>query len=259
MTRGCVWAILLTLLTPGLSIATPAQRVISLAPHTTELFMAAGGRKQLVAAVPADEVLGPDIVRLNSFGGVDRELVLKLNPDLVIGWASGNRPSDIAWLRRQDIRVYLSEPGNLEQVARDLRAIGHLLGTGKAAARSAAQYLSGIAPRCGELPEQTVYIDVWDHPAMSIGGRHWLNDALSRVGLRNTFQSVERSVFSVEREALFLRSALPRLSLRDNTSLGSARLGRPGPLLAGAIQGLCEQRRRASAVLHTGQAGMAPR
>jgi hypothetical protein len=71
-----------------------------------------------------------------------------------------------------------------------------------------------------------------------------LNDALSRVRLRNTFENVDLPVFSVDRESLLWRADLPVLRLRDGGPLGSRYLGRPGPLLAQGIQQLCRQRMR---------------
>lgn len=249
---------LLTLLLPVLCLsgpadAEPATRVISLAPHTTELVIAAGGQSRLIAAVPADAKLLPPTRALNVIGGLDREMILRLNPDLAIAWRTGNRASDIAWLHNQGIRVYLSEPTDMARIAADIRAIGRLLGTDGQARAAARAFMRDSLTECAQLPGQEVYIEVWNHPAMTIGGRHWLNDALSRVNLKNTWRNIERPVFSVDREALLAKADLPVVSLRDGRPLGSRLLGRPGPLLASAIQRLCEQR------LHMSQAGMAPR
>ena len=245
--------LLLLICLADLAVAAPALRVISLAPHTTELVIAAGGQSRLLAAVPADAQLPAHVRALSLSGGLDREMILGLDPDLVIGWRSGNRPSDIAWLRSVGIRVYLSEPTDMAQIAADILAIGRLLGSETLAQAAARRFLQDSRPGCGHLPRQAAYIEVWDHPAMTIGGRHWLNDALSRAHLKNTFSDVMRPVFSVDRESLLAKAGLPVVSLRDGHPLGSRLLGRPGPLLATAVQQLCKQR------LRTYQAGMAPR
>ncbi len=241
---------LLCLLT-ALVHAGPARRVVSLAPHTTELVLAAGGQERLVAAVPADAPLPSGVLRLSAIGGLDRERLLALRPDLVVAWTSGNRPADLAWLRRQGIPVYASEPRDLARIAEDIRALGRLMGTRARAEQAARRFLATLARGCARAPAREVYVDIWDHPAMSLGGRHWLNDALTRAGLRNTFAQVDRGVFSVEREALMARGALPRLQLRDGVPLGARALGRPGPAVAGAVQQLCRQRRS----LHPAPAG----
>jgi len=221
-----------------------APRVVSLAPHTTEMVIAAGGQQQLVAAVPGEGPLAASVKRLAVIGGIDRELILALEPDLVIAWESGNRASDITWLRTQGLPVYLSEPDDLEQVATDILAIGHLMGTEKQAQEAAARFTDSLISECAALPEQEVYIEVWDHPPMSLGGSHWLNEAISRVRLTNTYRDYPRSVFSIDRESLMSKGELPRLALRADSPLGSQLLGRPGPLLAKGIQELCAQRQQ---------------
>jgi iron complex transport system substrate-binding protein len=241
------------LLLPAQIPAGSVERIVSLSPHATELVIAAGGQRRLVAAVPADRPLPSGVVRLSPVGGVDRERILALYPDLAVAWTSGNRASDIAWLRSQNIQVYLSEPHDTEQIAADIEAIGRILGTQRIATEAAHRFLRRSSPDCRNLPQQEVLIDVWNHPAMSVGGRHWLNDALSRVGLKNTFADVDLPVFSVDRESLLKRAGLPVLRLRDGGPLGSKLLGRPGPRLADGLQMLCSQRKRSA------QAEMAPR
>ena len=244
MMRGALWLALTLFWLPTFSKAHPPQRVVSLTPHATELLVAAGGRERLVAAVPSEQALPPGVTRLSPVGGIDREKILALRPDLVVAWTSGNRASDIAWLRSQNIPVYLSEPLDLQAVAADVRALGRRLGTAQAADAAARKFLEKSRSDCTDLPQQEVLVDIWDHPAMSVGGRHWLNDALSRVRLRNTFEDIDLPVFSVDRESLLRRSDLPVLRLRDGGPLGSRHLGRPGPLLAEGIRVLCEQRKQ---------------
>jgi len=221
--------------------AAAATRVISLAPHTTEMIIAAGGRERLLAAVPADAPLPHGVVALSVVGGIDREQLLTLNPDLVVAWRSGNRPADIAWLRDQGVPVFLSEPGDLEEIAADIRAIGRRLGTQQTAEAAARRFLARLQTPCAELPEREVYVQIWDRPAMSIGGAHWLNDALSRVRLRNTFEDLALPVFAVDRESVLSREGLSRLALRSDSPLGSKLLGRPGPALAEGVERLCSQ------------------
>jgi len=234
---------LLTLLAPLLAgPADSATRVISLAPHTTEMVIAAGGEERLLAAVPADQPLPPQTLAMSVVGGIDREQTVALNPDLVVAWRSGNRPADIAWLRDQGIPIFLSEPRELEGIAADIRAIGRRLGTEQRAEMAARHFLARLQTPCATLPEKEVYIEIWDRPAMSIGGAHWLNDALSRVRLRNTFEVLALPVFAVDRESLLSKADLPRVRLRADSPLGSKQLGRPGPSLAAGIERLCAQR-----------------
>ncbi|BAN68536.1 helical backbone metal receptor [endosymbiont of unidentified scaly snail isolate Monju] len=226
--------------------AMAGPRVVSLAPHTTELVIAAGGADLLVGAVPADRPLPRRVAPLHSYGGIDRERLLALRPDLIVIWTSGTHPADLAWLRSLDVRLYASEPAGLDDIAGDIRALGRLLGTRETAEAAATRFLAAVNTPCATLPPRKVYIEIWPHPPLSLGGRHWLNDVLRHLGLHNTFAEVERAVFTPDPETLLLRAHLPHLVLRDIPPapgrLGSALLARPGPRLAEALPALCRQR-----------------
>jgi len=227
-------------------IHPPATRVVTLSPHTTELLSAAGGQDLLVAAPAHAADLPGQVVRINTLGGIDRELMLKLQPDLVLAWASGNRASDLAWLHSQGIRVFQSEPQDMSQVAQNLRAIGLLTGRHDIARQAASRFMAEVQTACAPRPTEEVYIAIWDHPAMSVGGLHWLNDALAHARLHNTYASVQRGVFAVERESLLSREDL--LQVAPGQPPGNAQrrvsvesLSRPGPALAQGIAELCQQ------------------
>src|SRR5258707_640494 len=69
-------------------LAAPAQRIVSLAPHLTELAFAAGAGGKLVAASDYND-FPPQAARLPrvaSAGGIDIEQILALRPDLVLAW-----------------------------------------------------------------------------------------------------------------------------------------------------------------------------
>lgn len=229
-----------------LVLTAPATRVVALSPHTAELLLAAGGSAQLIAAPAQTANLPPHVRQIRTFGGIDREYMMRLAPDLVLAWASGNRATDIAWLRRQGIPVYQSEPQDLQQIADSLSDIGRLIGRPEQGEQAARDFLLHLKKACAGLPEQEIYVEIWDRPPLSVGGQHWLNDALAQARLHNTFAHVERAIFSLESEALLSRSPLLRLTPREGKDsaghLYIAGLSRPGPGLADAVARLCRTR-----------------
>src|SRR4051794_22756055 len=75
-----------------ITLARPAQRIISLAPHTTELLFAAGAGPALVGVSEFSDY-PPAAKRIAHIGGsaaLDIERIVSLKPDLVVGWHSGN-------------------------------------------------------------------------------------------------------------------------------------------------------------------------
>jgi iron complex transport system substrate-binding protein len=233
------------------SLAQPAQRIVTLAPHATELVVAAGAAARLVGvAVGADPP--PVVVALPRIGGpgaLDREALLALQPDLVVGWQSGNRAADLDWIAHSGVALYRSEPEALSDIAAAIRAIGVLSGRGPHADRAAAAFERDLQTPCARQPAQPAYVVVWERPAMSLGGRHWINSAMRLAGYRNVFEQLDRGVFRISAEAAHAQHGLPRLNLvRDPSNPKDARLAdllaRPGPRLAEAVQLLCGRRLR---------------
>ncbi len=216
-------------------------RIITLSPHATELVQAISGEHLLVAAAAYSPDLPESIPRLSTFGGIDRERILQLAPDLVIAWTSGNRPSDLAWLATQDIPVFHSEPVQLRDLADQMRAIGALTGLTETAEQAAQHFLQALRNSCIRPDPEAVYLSLWNKPALTIGGQHWLNDVLHHAGLRNTYHPVRQGVFAVEAEAEASQRIVPRLSSQPgNAHLSLPDLSRPGPALIDTIQQLCQ-------------------
>lgn len=231
------------------TLDSPAKRIVTLSPHATELAVAAGLQQRLVAISLGSEAPKDlaGLPRIGGAGALDRERLLALQPDLVIAWASGNRPQDLAWLTRSGIAVYRSEPTSLEQIALSIVKLGQLGDTEGAAQQRADAFRQAIRTDCRTMSREAVYVEVWERPAMTVGGKHWLNDVLQRTGYSNTFADQPRGVFVLTDEVRMASAALPRISLVRRYDGSEAdrladQLSVPGPRLADAVQRLCRQR-----------------
>ena len=229
----------------------PARRIVTLAPHATELVLALKSAHRLVAAMEAPG-LPEEIPRLAVPGPVDRERLLALQPDLVIAWASGNREADLRWLERMNIAVYRTEPRKLDQIAAALEKIALLAGVPDRGVEAAARFRRRLAQAClnrkGAPVLQVVY-EIWPQPPMVLGGRHWLNEALHQARLNNVFADQPLAVVAVSREALLARPHDLVLAGGSEPAVASdtpritvpPALERPGPALAEALARLCRK------------------
>lgn len=231
------------------TLAQPAQRIVTLAPHATELVIAAGAADRLVAIAtgPSDDRRLPALPHVGGPGALDREALLVLQPDLVVGWQSGNRASDLDWLTRSAIAVYRSEPHTLHDVSAAIRALGELSGTAQSARAAGAAFDRTVLTACTRMPPRPAYVLVWEQPAITIGGRHWMNDVLRAGGFRNLFATVPSGTFQIAPEALLAAGSATRISLsppfeNDRQRLLADRLSRPGPHLAEGVALLCALR-----------------
>jgi len=230
-------------------LPAPARRIVTLSPHATELVIAAGAGDRLVGVAPGSPTddRSRALPLIGGPGGMDRELLLGMRPDLVIGWQSGNRARDLDWIAAAGIALYRSEPLTLQDIAAGIRRIGLLSDTPEDAEHAAVRFEQSLHTPCAALPLQPVYVSVWEHPPMTVGGRHWINAVLEAAGYRNRFAGIKRGVFPVGPEAAHADRHLPRISLvRDRGDPGAEfladTLSRPGPRLPWAIELLCARR-----------------
>jgi iron complex transport system substrate-binding protein len=177
-------------------LPNPAQRIVSLAPHITELLFAAGAGSRIIATVEFSDY--PDaaktLARVGSYARLDLERIVALRPDLVIGWQSGNPAADLEHLRALGLPLFLSEPGHIEDVARTLEQLGVLAGTQTAARLAVAEFRArqqGLASRYSAQPPVRVFYEIWDQPMMTINRKQIISDVLRLCGGRNIFSDLQ--------------------------------------------------------------------
>lgn len=188
-------------------LAQPARRIISLAPHVTELIYAAGAGDRLVGAVEYSNYpeAAKTIPRVGGYSSLDLEAVAALKPDLVVAWQSGNRAEQLDRLRALGIPVFLAEPHRLEDVAASLRALGRLAGS-EAVAEAAAQAFNDrrarLATRFSQRPPVRIFYQIWDRPLMTVNGQHLISDALRLCSGENVFAGLPQLAPTLSTEAV---------------------------------------------------------
>jgi len=188
-------------------VADPPQRIISLAPHLTELLFAIGAGDRVVATVAhADHpAQASSIPRIGSALQLDLERIVALRPELVIAWASGNPRAQMDRLEGLGVRVYYSEPADFAGIARDLRRLGDITGFGPSAEAAALAFEGEIAALraaySGRDPVPVFY-QVWDPPLMTVNDRHLIGEALRLCGGYNVFGDLDALVPRPGREAV---------------------------------------------------------
>ena len=188
-------------------LARPAQRVISMAPHVTELLFAAGGGSRIIGAMNYSDY--PEAARriplIGSNSQIDLERVIALKPDLLIVWQSGNTARQIEQLRSLGIPVFHSEPHSFAQVESSLLRFGRLLGTEKTADAAAAQFrarVEGLRTRYASRSPVSVFYQAWDNPLFTLNGEQIASDAIRLCGGRNIFADLKTIAPQVSVEAV---------------------------------------------------------
>jgi iron complex transport system substrate-binding protein len=255
------------------TLPAPAQRVISLAPHVTELLYAAGGGAKIVGAVSYSDY-PPEAQQLPRVGdnkALDLERIVALQPDLIVVWRHGNAQRQLDRLRELHVPLFFSEPHHLDDVAVSLTKLGQLLGTSPTADTAAAAYRRDIArlrAQYASRPPVSVFYQVWDKPLMTLNGEHMVSDVITLCGGRNVFAGLQPLVPTVSTEAVLAANpeaivtaapgatrpdtSLPQLDTwrawpgliavaRHNLfAIDGDLINRPAPRLAQGAQQLCE-------------------
>lgn len=174
------------------TVQQPARRVISMAPHATELLFAAGGGRQVVGVMNYSDY--PEAAKtlplVGSNSVIDMERVLALKPDLIVVWHTGNTARQIAQIESLGVPVFHSEPRRLAQVADNVERLGRLLGTEPAAAKAAAALrarLAALEARYARRAPVTVFYQIWDQPLYTLNDAQIASDAIRVCGGRNVF------------------------------------------------------------------------
>ncbi|TCW81895.1 cobalamin-binding protein [Burkholderia sp. SRS-46] len=189
------------------TLPAPAQRVISLAPHVTELIYAAGGGAKLVGAVAYSDYppAAKAVPRVGDNKALDLERIAALKPDLIVVWRHGNAERQTDALRALHIPLFFSEPKHLDDIATSLGRLGTLLGTQPAADAAAAAFTRDVAAlraRYAARPPVTLFFQVWDRPLMTLNGTHLIDDVIALCGGRNVFAQLKPLVPTVTDEAV---------------------------------------------------------
>ena len=189
------------------TLERPARRIISLAPHVTELLYAAGAGDRVVGAVSYSDYpqAAKTLPRVGAYNAFDLEAILALKPDLVVAWQSANPAAALDKLRALSIPVFYSEPRRLEDVASSLERLGRLAATGDVANAASAAFrerLARLRAKYGGGRPVSVFYQVWHQPLMTINGEHLISQVITLCGGRNVFAGLPTLAPKISLEAV---------------------------------------------------------
>ena len=202
-------------------LAQPARRIITLAPHLTELVFAAGagGRLAGVARFSNYPAAAQRLPVVSDAGQFDTEGLLALQPDLVLAWKNGTPDAVVARLENAGLPVFVSGAARLEDIAHSMTAIATLAGTLAEGARARETFSAGLqalrARRSDAAPVRVFY-EIWPRPLMTVNATHVISDVIALCGGVNIFGGLRPLTPEVSREALL--AARPEVVLGGSSA-----------------------------------------
>lgn len=187
------------------------ERIISLAPHVTEMIYSAGAGDKLVGVVkysdyPKEALKLPII---GSYNSINIEAILSLKPDVVIGWKEGNQIDDLKKVKSAGIKVWQTEVNKLQDIPQQIRLFGSKLGTYKTAdklAKKLEQELTKVKSTYQKRSEVSVYYQIWNKPFITINDQQFIGQAIQLCGATNIFHDLPLLSAEVNLETILYRN-----------------------------------------------------
>ena len=205
------WAISLLLALPGLHathssaevavrddlgslviLARPAERILSLAPDLTEILFHIGAGARLVGVDEYSNypLEAKQITRVNNHAAANYELILALQPDLVVAWHSGNGEKMINRIRELGFPVFVKEVRRMDDIPGLYRRLGALVGNQQQAEARVATFVQRLARLrllYSTRPQVRVFYQIWHEPLITLNAEHILTDVMRLCGGTNIF------------------------------------------------------------------------
>jgi iron complex transport system substrate-binding protein len=239
-----------------ISLSGPPQRIISLAPHVTELLFAAGlGNK--VIAVDLNSDFPPAVntkLKVGSFPAPDSEALLKLKPDLIVVWGAGFSPALIEQWQRAGIATFVSNPTDAQRILSTLKQLSRWSET----PAQTQQYVRAWASRAAQLANSrsgkavvNYFIQIWDQPLTTLSDQGVWAQASQWCRGKNIFAAQSRPAPTTDletvgqlRPAVWLLAGGQAPSIKSQSAvlvvpLPDSLLQRPGPRWLDAVEALC--------------------
>ncbi len=242
-------------------------RIVTLAPHLTELVFAAGASEMLVGVSAYSDFprAASELPVVSDAFTVDQEQLALLKPDLLLAWQSGTPKHVVDELRAAGFKVAVIRTRGLDDVATALLRIGELSGHAEQASAAAEYFRQSMA----RLREQhaaeasiSVFYQISARPLYTINREHFIGEILSLCGGHNIFADLSDLAPSVSVEAVLDRNPEVLLAASESGespfadwqrwdglaanrygnqfTIASAEIARPTPRLLMAAAKICD-------------------
>lgn len=247
--------------------AMPVERVISLAPHATEIAFAAGLGDKLIAVSEHSDYpeQAQQLEKVSSYQGIKIERIIALQPDLVIAWPAGNPDGELQKLKQFGLNIYYSQTNSLQDIATNIEQLSAYAddpNIGQQAAQDFRQQLVEFKKHYNTEKPVRYFYQLSEQPIITLAQGKWPSEVFTFCGGENIFANSAAPYPQVGLEQVIIGnpdvifSSEHVLSSNDSWqkwqnqltavqdqyvwSLNSDWLNRPTPRTLKAIEQVCE-------------------
>ena len=186
--------------------AAHVQRVISLAPSSTEILYALGAGPLLVGVDQYSDypAAARALPRVGNDLAPSVERILGLRPDVVFLATTANSRDLAAELERLGVRVVISRTDSLDDLFADITKIGAAIDRAAGAAALVATLrgrIAAVTAAVAQKPRPRAAVVVWPEPLTVAGGKSFVDEAIRAAGGDNIAADSDQPYpqYSVER------------------------------------------------------------
>jgi vitamin B12 transport system substrate-binding protein len=247
--------------------AATVEKVVSLAPHATEIAFAAGLGDKLVAVSERSDYpeQAKNIEKVSNYQGIKIERIIALQPDLIIAWPAGNPIGELKKLEQFGFEIYYSQTNSLADIANNIEQLSQYSddpSVGKQAANDFRLSLKELKAKYQtDIPVRYFY-QLSEQPIITLAKGKWPSEVFSFCGGENIFEHSAAPYPQVGMEQVIIQNPdaifasehaiengnmwqkwREQLSAVQNNhiwSLNSDWINRPTPRTLNAIEQVCE-------------------
>jgi len=201
------------------SLDAVPNRIISMAPSTTEIVFALGLDEKVVGVDSYSDypynfsawIAAGNMTSIGDFKNPNMEVIASLDPDLILA-TGGVQGETVDTLRNLGYKVLVLNPSNINGVLKNIELVGNA--TAKTA--EAKALINDINSRidavvnkvAGAASKPKVYYEVWYDPTSlwTAGAKAWQNELIEKAGGVNVFADQQLDYFQSSAEAVIARN-----------------------------------------------------
>lgn len=185
------------------TIEKEPQRIVSLAPSTTELIYALGAGNKVVGVTDFDNYPPEvkDIPKVGGFKGPNVEAITAQKPDIIFASTLSGK-EQMESLEKMGIPVVMLEAKSIDQIYQSIKIIGQITGTekkGEEIIKQMQDKIKEINDKVKDLPKVSVFYLVSLDGNWTAGKGTFIDELINLAGGKNVAEDVNGWVqYSVE-------------------------------------------------------------
>lgn len=197
-------------------------KLVTLAPHITELVYAAGAGDHLLAVSAYSDYpeAAQSLPQIGDAFSINQELLFSLKPDYVLYWANNTSQQHLDQVKKLGIRTLPITTDQLSDIPKAIQQIAQVAGT--AASKNTHTFIERIEQLRTKNKTQTGFIQVSEQPIYTVNSSNIMSEAISVCGLSNVFADLPVTSGTVSMEAVVAKDpdVIIRFSpITDNSPL----------------------------------------